>query len=195
MRLYRLALIAFASLFALPAAAQGWIEYVNREEMFAQNFPHEPTIEDTSFHSEFHAELPGKIFRASDSYNDYTMTVIDYTDTTVRYPYNWWDKHGAVDYVAEQYRNRGGEVTYDRWAQIDRIKGHHIQMTNPDTSRSFIAIHFHDERLYILEARAAPGAPLPIQFQQSLSILDENGDVVRYDVDPITRIDPVTEFE
>ncbi len=34
MRLTQIAVVAFASLFALPAAAQGWIEYVNREEMF-----------------------------------------------------------------------------------------------------------------------------------------------------------------
>lgn len=188
-------LIAFAALFAFPAAAQGWIEYVNREEMFAQNFPHEPTVEETTFHSEFHAELPGKIFRASDPNNDYTLTVINYGASTVRYPYNFWDKHGAIDYAAWQYRTRGGEVTYDRWAQIDRIRGHHLQITNEDMSRSFIAIHFHGDRLYILEARAKPGAPPPIQFQQSLSILDENGDVVRYDVDLITRIDPVNEFE
>jgi hypothetical protein len=62
-------------------------------------------------------------------------------------------------------------------------------------SRSYIAIHFHGERLYILEARAKPGSPPPIQFQQSLSILDEDGVVVRYDVDLITRVDPVNEFE
>ncbi len=195
MRLNHIAIVALASLFALPAAAQGWIEYVNREEMFAQNFPHEPTIEETSFHSEFHAELTGKVFRASEPNVDYTMTVINYGDTTVRHPYNWWDKHGAVDYVAWQLRTRGGEVTYDRWAQTDRIKGHHLQITNEDMSRSYIAIHFHDERLYILEARAQPGSPPPIHFQQSLSILDEDGVVVRYDVDLITRIDPVNEFE
>ena len=87
------------------------------------------------------------------------------------------------------------DVTYDRWAQIDRIRGHHLQITNEDGSRSYIAIHFHGVRLYILEARAKPGAPPPIQFQQSLSILDENGEVVRYDVDLTTRIPPVNEFE
>ena len=35
-------------------------------------------------------------------------------------------------------------------------------------------------RLYIVEARAAPEATPPIHFQQSLSILDENGDIVRF---------------
>lgn len=186
------AIFVFAS---TPGFAQGWIEYVNREEMFELNFPHEPTVEDTTYESEFHAQLHGKIFRASDAMTDYTVTVINYGDTTVRYPYNYWDKYGSIDYAAWQYRTRGGEVTYDRWAQIDRIRGHHLQITNDDGSRSYIAIHFHGDRLYILEARAAPGAPPPIQFQQSLSILDENGVVVRYDVDLTTRIDPVNDFE
>lgn len=195
MRFAGFAVVALAIAITTPAAAQDWIEYINREEMFVQNFPHEPVVEATIYHTEFHAELNGTIFRASDPMADYTLTVINYGDTTVEYPYNHWDMHGAIDYAAWQFRERGGEITYDRWAQIDRIRGHHLQITNEDMSRSYIAIHFHGERLYILEARAKPGSPPPIQFQQSLSILDADGVVVRYDVDLITRVDPVTEFE
>jgi hypothetical protein len=191
MRFGRIFLGLIAVAYASPVWAQDWVEYFSREEMFRINLPEQPSIEETIFHSEFHAELNAKVFRASEPTVDYTITVVDYGNTTVEYPYNWWDKHGAIDYAAWQIRSRGGEITYDRWAQVDRIRGHHLQITNDNMSRTYAAIHFNGDRLYILEAHAAPGAPPPIQFQQSLGILDENGDVVRYDVDLITRVDPV----
>jgi hypothetical protein len=52
-----------------------------------------------------------------------------------------------------------------------------------------VQILSHAERLYILEAIAAPGAIPPIHFQQSLRIIDENGDPIRYDRDLRTRLD------
>ena len=38
-------------------------------------------------------------------------------------------------------------------------------------------------RLYILEATVPRGAPPPLLFPQSLQILDEKGDRIRYTVD------------
>ena len=96
MRMSKLFLFFVAVIFASPVAAQDWIEYVNREEMFELNFPSEPTIEAATYESEFHAQLHGKIFRASDPLNDYTVTIINYGDTTVEYPYNYWDMHGSM---------------------------------------------------------------------------------------------------
>ena len=58
--------------------------------------------------------------------------------------------------------------------------------------RTYVAIHLHKSRLYILEATAPEGTPPPGHFQQSLSILDENGDRIRYNLDADgvrTRVD------
>jgi hypothetical protein len=173
-----------------PANAQDWIEYVNRDEMFAVNLPHDPAVEEIVYESEFHAQLPAKVFTASDGMTDHKITVVDYTDDPIAPPRNVYDLRGSIAYAAFNIRKRGGEITYDSWAQIDRIEGHQMQITNDDGSRTYVAIHLHGTRLYILEARARPGAPPPIQFQQSVSILDENGEVVRYDIDFRTRIDP-----
>lgn len=191
MRTCRLSVLAFfATLTLSPASAQDWIEYVNREEMFAVNLPHEPSVEEIVYESEFHANLPGKILRTSDGQTDYTITVVDYSGNPTPPPRDTYDLKGAIAYAAFHIRERGGDITYDGWAQIDRIEGHQMQITNEDGGRTYVAIHLHAMRLYILEARAAPGAPPPIQFQQSISILDESGEVVRYDIDFETRIDP-----
>ncbi len=181
-------LIAFGSLFAFAALAQGWIHFADREEYFSVNLPHQPAIEDITYSSEFHAELPAKLYTAADEQVSYKITVVNYAPSNIPSPRNVYDLRGSIAYAAWNIRQRGGEITYDAYAQIDRIDGHHLQITNPDQSRTFVAIHLHDSRLYILEALAAPGTPPPAQFQQSLSILDENGDPVRYDLDFRTRI-------
>jgi hypothetical protein len=95
------------------------------------------------------------------------------------------------------FRTRGGEVTYDAWADIDKIAGHQLQITNPDQTRSFVSIHLHKSRLYILEGTVPAGAPAPGIFQQSLGILDEEGRRIRYimDVDGnLTRMEVMHEW-
>lgn len=190
MRILRTALILACSLFAFSASAQGWIEFVDEEELFGVNLPHEPSVENIRFHSEFGADLPGKVITASDSQVNYKVTAIDYADNPVQHPWRAWDYTGSVAYAAWQIRKRGGDITHDGWTEADRIPGHHLQITNGDQSRPYAAMHAHGTRLYIFEAFAAPGATPPIQYQQSVVILDEEGKIIRYDTDFRTRIDP-----
>jgi hypothetical protein len=189
MRPMTLVLAAIASLYAFSASAQGWFLFEETEELFSANLPHQPMVEEVIYHSEFHAELPAKLYSASDGQVDYTITVVNYAPTQIVGVRAVYDLRGSIAYAAWNIRKRGGDITYDAYAQIDRIDGHHLQITNPDQSRTFVAIHLHDSRLYILEAIAAPGTPPPAQFQQSLSILDENGDPIRYNLDFRTRIE------
>jgi hypothetical protein len=81
------------------------------------------------------------------------------------------------------YRTRGGEVTYDGWVDVEKVDGHQLQITNPDQSRSFIAIFLEAARLYILEATVPRGYPPPVLFQSSMGFLDDQGRRVRYVVD------------
>lgn len=171
----------FATLLALSISAaclaQDWINFVDREQRFGVNLPHEPVVEDTVFRGEYGNDLPAKTYTASDATNDYKVTVIDYRGAGVT------ETRGSIAYQALQYRRRGGEVTYDAYAQVDRIEGHQLQITNPDESRTFVAIHLHHSRLYVVEATAPRDAPPPGLVQQSLVILDEYGKRVRYELD------------
>ena len=189
MRKMKFALAILVSLCADLAAAQGWSEFVDRQEMFLVHFPGAPAVADMTYVSEYQAVLPGKVYALSDGGVDYSVTVVNYGETTIEGDRTIWDFAGAVDFAAWNIRKRGGEITYDGWAQSDRIPGHQLQIVNDDGSHTLIAIRAHGTRLYIVEAKAAPGTPLPNHFQQSLRILDENGEIVRYDTDFRTRIE------
>ncbi|MEE8438706.1 MAG: hypothetical protein V3S07_03900 [Micropepsaceae bacterium] len=58
MRILRLALTVMFSLFAFSASAQGWIEFVDEEELFGVNLPHLPSVENIRYLSEYGADLP-----------------------------------------------------------------------------------------------------------------------------------------
>ena len=51
--------IAFILSVAAPALAQEWIEFVSREDRFTANFPGQPTVTQTTYKSQFGADLPG----------------------------------------------------------------------------------------------------------------------------------------
>jgi hypothetical protein len=181
MRIASFVLTAIVMLAPVPAFAQDWINYFNYEEKFSINMPGEPTIEETTVVSQRGDTYPRKIFRASDGTTEYIVKVDNYAEAVVS------DVRASIQWEAWKYREEarmnGGLVTFDGYAQVDRIEGHQLQITNTDMSHTYIAIHLHDRRLYTLEATVPPGMPLPMLFQVSLQILDDNGDRVRYDID------------
>jgi hypothetical protein len=153
------------------------LEYVERAERFSVNLPGNPAVQNTTYKSEDGGTLPARVYTAQEGPGRYSVTVVNYMGaepTVIR---------GSIAYAAWNFRKRGGEVTYDAFAQVDRIEGHQLQITNADKSRTFVAIHLHARRLYILEATVPPGSPPPGHFQQSLSILDETGKSIRYELD------------
>ena len=205
MRIFRQLAAALLFFSMAGASAQGWVEYINLTDQFIVNFPGEPVIAETTHHSAFNADFPARVYTVDNARGRYQITVVDYRETeaihrarTNRTEANsgsaTWitDVRASIANAAQGFRTRGGDVTYDAWADIDKIEGHQLQITNPDQSRSFISIHLHDSRLYILEGTVPAGAPAPGIFQQSLGILDEEGKRIRYlmDVDGnLTRME------
>lgn len=167
-------LAAAVLLVAGAAAAQGWIEYEDRAEFFFVNFPGQPVITTMTYAPQRGAPLPARVYTVQDGPRRYTVTVVNLAKATVN------DVPGAVAWEAWNFRKRGGEVTYDAYGQVDRIAGHVLHIYNPDKTQSFIGIYLHQRRLYILEARVPPDSPGAVHFQQSLQVLDEKGERVRY---------------
>ena len=177
MNLMRLILAGLFLFISGPSFAQEWIEYTDRKEYFQINFPGQPTVEDITYESELGESLPARVYTAKEGPATYTLTVVNYKDAE---PADW---RGAQIWSAWQIRKRGGEVTYDAYALTDRIQGIHLQITNKDATRSYIGIHPHMRRLYIMEASAPPDYPPPSDFPQTIAILDEQGRAIRYDLD------------
>jgi hypothetical protein len=185
----------------LPSFGQGWIEYVSMTDRFGMYVPGEPEVRDIAYPSEYGVVFPARLYLYEDGSSRYSVTVVDYTDSRQIHSERtnkteaddgslYWaiDVLGSIAYAAWNIRKRGGEVTHDAWHYIQRVQGHQLQITNADQSRTFAGIYLHDTRLYILEATVPPGSPPPIIFQQSLSLLDEEGNTFNYEYVHTPRI-------
>ena len=186
---------------ASPCLAQEWVEYVHRTDRFALTFPAMPGIMETTHVSAHGVVFPARIYSVPDGNLRYSLTVVDYTDAQSRHRerpdqtdassgQRCWvmDVRASVAHAAQTIRVRtreaGGDLTYEGWADIDKIEGHQMQITHADQSRSYVGIHLNASRLYIVEATAPPGYPPPAWFQQALQFLDEDGNRVRYTLEP-----------
>ena len=75
-------------------------------------------------------------------------------------------------------------MTYDAWHAIDFNEGHQMSITNADNTRTYAGIYRHADRLFVLEANLPEDASSPAEFLESLHILDEEGERVRYLLQP-----------
>ena len=181
--------------FSGPSLAQGWNEFTSQIDRFGVNFPGEPEVQEFDYLSAFDAVFPARIYSAQTGENRFSATVVDFSDSfrihsemdkteAATGPTNWlYDQRASVARAAREFRQRGGEVTYDAWSHIDRAEGLQLQITNTDGSRTFAGIYLNGNtsRLYVLEATVAAQSPLPGLFQQSLRLLNEEGtERIRY---------------
>jgi len=203
MPLMRLIPAAFILFTPALSFAQGWIEYVSRPDFFAVNFPGQPKVQDFMYLSERAGRFPARLYTAAQGPSRYAVTVADYTDAerihterakncppdahtgcsgSPTMGVGAWivDVRGAMEFAARKYIQSDSKVTFFGWNFIDLVEGRQIHLTNPDGSRTFVAIHMHVNRLYVLEATVPKGYPEPGLFQQSLQFLDKEGKTVRY---------------
>jgi len=158
------------------SAAQDWVEYASRADLFTVNFPGQPKVQDITYRTEYGITIPGRVHSYEDGPNRYAVTVIDYADVQKihaervkdckGYPDtcgNPWvaELRGAMDFATWSFIKRDAKVTYFAYGNSDRIEGRRIQLTNADRSRTFVAIHMHQNRLYIFEATVPANAPPP----------------------------------
>ncbi len=196
----RIPLIAAAlSLFISgPAFAQEWVEYASQADFFTVNFPSEPKVQEITYTTEYRITLPARVYSSADGPNRYSVTVVDYTGAakihaeqnakckaTDAYPDVCGDRsrgdlRGAIVWATSQFLKRDAKVTFYAYYNLDLIEGHQLQLTNNDGSRTFAAIHMHENRLYILDGTVPKSAPQPALFQQSLGFIDRDGKRIRY---------------
>jgi hypothetical protein len=185
-----------------PLFAQEWIEFASREDRFTCNFPTKPKVTETSYRSQHEADLPARIYTATQGQSRYQVTVVDFnqaqrilTEKAKSCPAgaepclgapgdegHWKsDIRGAIDYASWQIMKRDAKLTLFVWGVVDQVEGRQLQLTNnSDKSRTFVGIYMHQNKLYITEGTVPAGYPEPGLFQQSLGWLDENGVGLRY---------------
>jgi len=191
-------LIAAALSLALAQPAFAWIEYSSQADHFSINFPAQPAVRDIEYVTEYSLTIPGRVYSYDDGPSRYSVTVIDFSDTEAKHAArlarcraelgdgdscnNPWDTelHGAIVYASWNLMQKAAQVTHFSYYVADLVEGRLLQLINADESRTFAAIHMHENRLYIMEGTVPAGAPEPGLFQQSLGFIDEKGDRIRY---------------
>jgi hypothetical protein len=200
MRLMSFVSAAFVLFASGPAFAQEWTEYASQEDFFTVNFPGEPTVRDITYPTEYRVTLSGRVYSGENGPNRYAVTVIDYTNVQAVHATrledcqgasrsqanlctNPWvnELRGAMEYAVSEFLRRDAEVTDYSYYNAERVEGRRLQLTNADQSRTFAALHMHQNRLYIFEGTVPHGAPPPGLFQQSLGFIDEAGIRIRYE--------------
>jgi len=198
----RLKLVSMALVIPGVLFAQEWIEYANRVDRFTCNFPSAPKVMQTTYRSEHGAELPARVYSATEGQNKYSVTVVDYgqvqrilTEKAKSCPVgaepclgapgdegHWRaDLRGALVYASWKLMQRDAKLTSFVWNTVDLVEGNQLQLTNnSDKSRTFAGVYLHENKLYIIEGTVPAGYPEPGLFQQSLGWLDENGMGLRY---------------
>ena len=197
---------AFIVAMLAPAFAQEWTEFTSREDGFTCNFPGQPTVTETTFRSQFGADLPARVYSAERGPGRYSLTVADYrpieklltekakscpagaeacrgnTAATSATGAGYWkaDVAGALIYATWQFMQRDAVITHVLWNNVDFVEGHQLQLTNTDKSGTLAAIDMHENKLYILEGTVPGGYPEPGMFQQSMGWIDVNGTGFRY---------------
>ena len=179
MRFFGIAAAALLFLVPVGAFAQGWFEYINREDKFSVNFSAQPEISDFSYLTATGWSVPARLYETQEGASSYNVTVINYAGSAPE------DTEAAIQHVANSYRNSGGELTWDNENGVDGIDGHMVQVTNEDGGRSFVQIAFHIDLPYIVDATVPEGSIVPGHFQQSLVMLDDQGRRVRYARDDV----------
>ena len=199
-----------ALVFVLAASAasraQEWTDFVSREDGFHVNFPGMPRVSETTYTSEYGAELPARVYTVERGRERYSITVVDYTQVErllterakacpvyaderctgyagrpiVGAGYWMTDIRGALVWASWQFLKRDAKVTDYMWNFIDLVEGHQLQLANPDRSRTFVSIYMHANKLYIMEGTVPDGYPEPGLFQQSLGFVDKDGNGIRY---------------
>ena len=150
-----------------PAAAQQWVDYSNPEYRFAVNFPVPPTEADIDYVSADGMTLTARSFSAEQDDSLYRVTV-------VTFPSEVADVAAELDHAAQAYRQRG-EATHDQPGDYDGIPAYEISVIASDGRQIYVTALYHDRRLIISQGEVAADAFPPIQFQQSIWIIDAQG--------------------
>ena len=194
--------LAFA---ALPGQAQEWSQYLAFDDRFSIDLPTDPSIDETTYETEYGLTLPARTYTAEDDFGTYTVTAVDWSEAEALHAeayeacelatgdlrggdnpghcsrlYYEREIRGATLDAAFRLMEPGSEVTHLGSANTEMVEGIGIQLLNNDGSRSYAVIFWHNYHLLIANAIAPPGMPPPLLFSTSLGFLDEEGRRITY---------------
>ena len=166
-----LSLVALLITVGAAAAQTSPPYYINREYRFAVIFPGEPMAREVNYTTSSGASVPARQFYIEQGGDRFTLTV-------VVFPSGPEVDNQVVDHAAAQLRQKG-EVRFQFAEEYDPgLPGRQLNIFQSDRRQLRASVYMWDHRLYITEAIAAPGDSDALQFEQSIMLLDEDGEDV-----------------
>lgn len=145
--------------------------YRNTEYRFAAIFPGEPQIREIFYRTKDDADVRAHQFYVEEGPSHYLVTVVNLPSGPA---IDWF----AVEHAADQMRARG-EVRFEYEDAYDPgIPGRQLNIEQPDGRQLRVSTYMWDHNLYIAEAVAQPGDMAALKLEQSLLLLDSNGEAL-----------------
>jgi hypothetical protein len=169
-----LSLLALLITLGAAAAQTSPPYYINREHRFAVIFPGPPMARDVRYATSSGAAVSARQFYLEQGADQFTITV-------VAFPAGPPVDNQAVDHAAAQLRQKA-EVRFQFADEYDPgLPGRQLNIFQSDGRQLRASVYMWDHRLYITEAIAAPGSSAGLQFEQSIVILDADGNELNLD--------------
>ena len=182
MRVFSMIFSALVALASHPAFSQT-VEYANQDYQFSINFPAPPSLHSVTYTISDGRDVTATLFFTETRRGRFSVIAL-------RLPEDAAHRRVEVETVADKMRARPGDVLYEELNENDGFPIQLLTLEAPDGRRSMIGILIHERRLYITEGNVAEGAPPPLQFQQTLFMLDENGEKFGIDEEEFERLNP-----
>jgi len=166
------AVLSFAPFLQGAAPAGGEIigddMYVNCPYRVAAHFPSEPQVRDITYRDGARS-APARQFYVESGMSLLSVTVVHFADGPDR------DSQLIDNAVAALGRKGQMRFNYPVWYDEPNISGHQVQVALADGRALRGSVYMADHRLYITEAAADLNDFSAFLFEQSVSLINENG--------------------
>jgi hypothetical protein len=166
------ALCATAAILMLAgsALAQGEQIYTNCEYRFAVIYPGQPRTRDFQFATTGGRMVPAREFLFGSGENRYAVTVAVFPANSPVVD------DAVVEHAAEQLRLRGTMRMQFRANYDPGMPGRQLNINERNGKQLRASVYMADRRLTITEASAPESDFNALQFEQSITLIDERGD-------------------
>src|SRR6185503_3489420 len=155
-------------LFMAPVSAQEMPIFTSCQYRFAVIFPAQPMMRDLTY-TAGPTSAPAREFYLERNGNRYSVTVVDFARGPAV-------DDQIVERAAAQIRQRG-EVRFQATAPYDPgMPGRQLNIFESNGRQHRASVYMADHRMFITEANATQGDFNALQFEQSITLIDANGD-------------------
>ena len=153
------------------AAAQTSPLYVNHEYRFAVIFPGAPMVKDTTHTTSSGASVPARQFFFEQDTDRFSVTIVNF-------PAGPAIDEALIEHAASDLRKRG-EIRFQFDNNYDPgVPGRQLNILESNGHQLRASVYMWDHNLYITEVSAVPASLPALQFEQSITMLEANGDEV-----------------